>query len=109
MSHIIIALRKEYDMPPIVYWSETDPGLCTTEACEDVSDYINQAWQKSPRHEGNAPAEIINFIVLPAQGFPYAIPTKFLIKNNAPIIPLSCPDVEEEKPRSIGFARSAAA
>jgi hypothetical protein len=108
MSHIILALRDE-EFPPVVFWVDEHPGPVTPESCEEVSVYVAQAWQNSNLHCNLEPGRVINFIVLPADGFPFAIPTKFLIHSKVPIIPPACPDVEEEQPRSIGFTRPAAA
>jgi hypothetical protein len=104
MSYIILALRDE-EFPPVVFWADEHPGPVTSESCEEVSNYIVRAWQSSDLHRNLEPGRVINFIALPADGFPFAIPTKFLIQSSVSIIPPTCPDVEEEKPRNIGFAR----
>jgi hypothetical protein len=108
MSHIVLALRDE-EFPPVVFWADEHPGPVTPESCEKITVYITRIWQSSALHRDLEPGRVINFVVLPGDGFPFAIPTKFLIHSNVSIIPPACPDVEEEQPRSIGFARPVAA
>ena len=84
MSYIDIALREE--APPVVFCSKNSLGTCTPETCQEISDYIPQAWQSSSLHKDLEPGKVINFIAFPADGFPYAIPAQFLVKNDAPVI-----------------------